>query len=196
MKGIKVLGLDLDGTLVNMKLDFSRIRKELGVPIGTDTLAYISSLPRNEGDRLREILYDREREAAENAEIAYGSAELLEYCRKENIKVVIITRNSQDSTEKTLKKLEIKVDMIVSREHAEPKPSPDPIHMVLKYFEAEGHEMILVGDYIYDIQAGIAAGIKTVLITSHDQAGDWASSADYVVNDLSEVLDLLKGKRI
>lgn len=195
MKGMKVLGVDLDGTLVRMKLDFSRIRKELGIPIGTDTLTYISSLPPKERGRLGLILDEKEKEAAENAEIAYGSMELLEYCKKEDIKVVVITRNSQDSAEKTLETLGIEVDMIVSREHAEPKPSPDPIYMVLKYFGVDAHEMVLIGDYIYDIQAGNSAGIRTVLLTSQDQAGDWASTADYVADDLSEVLDLMKGER-
>jgi len=195
MKDIRVLGLDLDGTLVRMKLDFARIRKELGIPTGTDTLAYISSLPGKEAKRLKSILNDREKEAAEDAEIAHGSRELLDYCVKEGIKVVIVTRNSEESASRTLEILGIDVDMIVSREHAEPKPSPEPIFMVLQFFDAKPHQMILIGDYIYDIQAGNSAGVKTILITSHDQAGNWAASADYVANDLIEVLDLLKGDR-
>ncbi len=191
MKTVKVLGLDLDGTLVRMKLDFKKIRKELGIPQG-DTLAYISALPHKEANRLRSILARREKEAAEEAELSPGAAEILDYCRKMDIKVVVITRNSSESAERTLAVLGIEVDLIISRDSAEPKPSPESLNLVLNHFKVKPHEMAYIGDYLYDIQAGNSAGVKTILITRQDQAGRWESLADYVVTDLYEVLDLIR----
>ena len=193
MKDIKVLGLDLDGTLVTMKLDFKNIKDEMGIPINGDALSHIQGLPDQEAKRIAEFLESKEREAAEKAELTAGASELLDYCRMSGIKVVVITRNSEESTKRTLEVLGIEVDMVVSREHAEPKPSPKPIELVLQHYNLKPHEMGYAGDYIYDIQAGNSAGVKTVLITSHEHAEDWAPMADYVAEDLLDLLDYISG---
>ena len=80
MKNVKVLGFDLDGTLVKMRLNFKSIRRELGIPEG-DTLEYIRSLPKKESRDLLKKLETREKEAAKHAEIAEGAREILNYCR-------------------------------------------------------------------------------------------------------------------
>jgi HAD superfamily hydrolase (TIGR01509 family) len=196
MRSIKVMGFDLDGTLVKMKLDFAEIRKELGIPSG-DTLAYISSLPEQEARRLIGILEDREKIAAEKAELAEGAKELIEYCRQSHILVVVITRNSEEATKRTLELLDMKVDMIISRDHAEPKPSPEAINIVLSHYGVKPHEMVFIGDYLYDLQAGNAAGVKTILISRQERAEEWRPYANYVAEDLFEVLDILReGKDI
>ncbi len=191
MKSVKVMGFDLDGTLVRMKLDFNTIRKELGIPPG-DTLQYISSLPKDKGMSLMRQLEERERKAALEAEIAQGARELIQECRDRNIKVVVITRNSQESAALTLEVLDIEVDMILSREEADPKPSPEALNIVLNHYGIEPYEMAYVGDYIYDVQAGNAAGVKTILLTSQERAHEWAPMATFVAVDLLEVLDLLR----
>jgi len=196
MRSVKVLGLDLDGTLVKLKLDFRNIRSELGIPEG-DTLAYISSLPSKEATRLKELLVSREKAAAEDAEISPGGADLIEHCRSRGIKVVVITRNSNEASARTLEVLGIEVDMIVSREMADPKPSPEALNFVLGQYNIKPHEMVFVGDYLYDMQAGRAAGVKTVLISPSDSRGEWGSSADHIASDLYEVLDLIReGRKI
>jgi HAD superfamily hydrolase (TIGR01662 family) len=196
MKLIKVLGFDLDGTLVKMKLDFKKIRDELGIPDG-DTLGYISSLPEQEAKRLFNLLKEREMEAADLAEPAEGAKDLLEYCRENNIKIVVITRNSEDATKRSLHNIGLDVDMVISRDHATPKPSPEAINIVLNHFGIEPKEMAYVGDYLYDVQAGNSAGVKTILISGQERAGEWAPYANYVAEDLYEVLDILKeGKSI
>ncbi len=196
MKIIKVLGFDLDGTLVKMKLDFKKIRDEMGLPDG-DTLGYISSLPEQEARRLFNILKEREMEAAGLAEAAPGANELLDHCRERGIKVIVITRNSEEATELTLEKIGLEVDMIISRDHAAPKPSPEAINIVLNYYKIEPKEMAFIGDYLYDVQAGNAAGVKTILLSGQERAGEWAPYANYLAEDLYEVLDLLKeGKSI
>jgi HAD superfamily hydrolase (TIGR01509 family) len=191
MKNVKVLGFDLDGTLVKMRLNFRSIRKDLGIPEG-DTLEYIRSLPKDKSTKLLKVLEKREREAAEKAEISDGARELLELCRERDIKVVVITRNSQEAAALTLEVLGLEVDMILSREDATPKPSPDALELVLNHYGVKPHQMAYVGDYIYDVQAGNAAGVKTILITSQEQADEWAPAANVVVEDLFQVFDLLK----
>lgn len=194
MKNVKVMGFDLDGTLVKMRLDFRSIRKDLGIPEG-DTLRYISSLKEPERQRLLKELETREKEAAENAEIAPGAREIIDLCKKNGIKVVVITRNSQEAAALTLEVLNLDVDMILSRENAPPKPSPDALNLVLNHYGIEPYQMAYVGDYLYDVQAGNNAGVKTILLTTQERADEWAPAADFVAIDLFEVMDLLKGEK-
>jgi len=191
MKTIKVLGLDLDGTLVRMKLDLKRIKKELGIPDG-DTLAFIRGLPKDEGKRLLKKLQEREREAAETAELMPGAEELLQYCKTSGIKVVLITRNSEAAAQRTLEVLGIGVDLLIAREQANPKPSPEQLYLAMNHFGIKPHEMAFVGDYVYDIQAGNAAGVKTVLLAGQERAAEWEALATFVADDLYEVLDLMR----
>jgi HAD superfamily hydrolase (TIGR01662 family) len=191
MRTIKVLGLDLDGTLVKMKLDMRKIRKELGIPEG-DTLAYIRSKPPEEAKRLLKEIADREREAAENAELMPGAKELLKYCKSKGIKVVVITRNSETAAQRTLEVLGIGIDLMIAREHSDPKPSPEPLYLAMNHFNIHPYEMAYVGDYIYDIQAGNAAGVKTVLITGQEGVAEWENLASFTADDLNDVIDLMR----
>jgi HAD superfamily hydrolase (TIGR01662 family) len=194
MKNVKVLGFDLDGTLVKMRLNFKSIRKELGIPEG-DTLQFIRSLPKEESRDLLKKLEMKEKEAANRAEISEGAREILEFCKEAGIKVVVITRNSQEAASLTMEVLDLEVDMIISREEATPKPSPEALHFVLNHYGIEPFQMVYIGDYLYDVQAGNAAGVKTILLTSQERADEWAPSADLVALDLFEVMDLLKDGR-
>lgn len=191
MKTVKALGMDLDGTLVRMKLDLRSIRRDLGIPEG-DTLAYIRTLPEERGKDILTRIAQREREAAEEAEPMPGARDLLKFCKGRGIRVIIITRNSANAAHRTLEVLGLGVDLVIAREHANPKPSPEPIFMALNHFDLKPHEMAFVGDYLYDIQAGKAAGIKTVLVTGHESAAEWENLADFTVDDLYEVMELMK----
>lgn len=191
MRTVKVLGLDLDGTLVRMKLDLRAIRKELGIPDG-DTLAYIRSKPEDEAKRLLGAIAEKEREAAESAELMPGAKELLAFCKQKGIKVVLITRNSENAAQRTLEVLGIGVDLLIAREHSNPKPSPESLYLAMNHFGIKAYEMAYVGDYVYDIQAGNAAGVKTVLVTGHESAAEWENLANFTADDLYDVLELMR----
>jgi phosphoglycolate phosphatase-like HAD superfamily hydrolase len=88
-------------------------------------------------------------------------------------------------------------DMVISRDDAQPKPSPEGLNIVLSQFKIKPHEMVYIGDYLYDIQAGNSAGVKTILLSSQERSEEWAPLANYVAEDLFEVFDILKtGKEI
>lgn len=194
MKDMKVLGFDLDGTLVKMKIDLRSFKQDMGIPEG-DTLEHIASLPRERAEKLLKLLKEREMEAAMAAEASPGSHDLLSYCKKAGISTVVITRNSQEAAELTLLNLDFEVDMVLSRENSKPKPSPEAFDIVISQYSIEPHQMAYVGDYIYDIQAGNSAGVRTILVATQERSNEWAPSADHVIEDLYDLLDLIREGR-
>jgi hydrogenase expression/formation protein HypE len=53
------------------------------------------------------------------------------------------------------------------------------------------HQVLVVGDYLFDIQAGRSAGARTALIIGENPPPDYATLADHVIRTLSELLPIL-----
>jgi putative hydrolase of the HAD superfamily len=74
----------------------------------------------------------------------------------------------------------------------ERKPSPAPFRSVLQQLGAEPHEALMVGDWAErDVVGAAQVGIRTVFARYGDTFGTRASGADYDVNDLMELLDIV-----
>jgi phosphoglycolate phosphatase len=77
---------------------------------------------------------------------------------------------------------------------AEMKPNPLPLLEVAKLFDIEPKNAWMIGDSINDILAGKNAGFKTIAV-SYGYAGQYTMAdlnADYTVNAMSEIVDLIK----
>ncbi len=83
-------------------------------------------------------------------------------------------------------------DLVAGSDSApERKPSPVPILKVLSLLRMPAHETLLVGDSLYDMMAGRAAGVKTVAVTyGYGQPG-FSDGADYVIDRFSQLFDLV-----
>jgi phosphoglycolate phosphatase-like HAD superfamily hydrolase len=62
---------------------------------------------------------------------------------------------------------------------------------VAERFELAPAQMLVVGDYVFDVQAGQAAGALTAFIRTPEQNLDPPCGTDVVIDDLQELLDLL-----
>ncbi|MGB2833165.1 MAG: HAD-IA family hydrolase [Methylotenera sp.] len=76
-----------------------------------------------------------------------------------------------------------------------PKPAPDTLLMACKVLNVTPSECVYVGDAERDVQAGKAAGMKTVValfgyIAKTDKPAEWG--ADVLINVPNEVLIILK----
>jgi phosphoglycolate phosphatase-like HAD superfamily hydrolase len=84
----------------------------------------------------------------------------------------------------------LRFDVCLAREDAEPKPSPQPVRLIAERLGLHTGELLMVGDYVFDMQAGRAAGATTVLVRSPKLLRP-PPEADYVIDDLLEVLALI-----
>jgi HAD superfamily hydrolase (TIGR01549 family) len=183
---------DLDGTLTVAVHDFNAIRYRLGIPAGTDILDHLASLPQTESSLLHSTLQDIEDELAEMTSAAAGARQLLENLQVRGVRVGILTRNSRRNAVRTLELVGLKeyfeTDHILGRDEVLPKPAPDGIYHLAKQWNTVPGETVMVGDYMYDLQAGRAAGAVTIHV---DSARDfrWPELSDVTVVDLQELSD-------
>jgi HAD superfamily hydrolase (TIGR01549 family) len=155
---------DLDGTLVDSKLDFVAMRKDLGFAANIDILETISAVDDQiERKRLEGIVHLHELAGANRAISFPGAHEILTLLSKNKIPVGVFTRNSRSTAEHTLKRVGLKISLIIAREDAPPKPDPAGLHLIIDNWGIKPHETLFIGDDIFDLDAGHRAGIPTLL---------------------------------
>ena len=74
------------------------------------------------------------------------------------------------------------------------KPSPKPFQMALDYLKIEPNEAIMIGDWPErDVVGAKEIGMKTIFARYGDTFGTVDSGADWDVNDVYEVVNIIKG---
>jgi HAD superfamily hydrolase (TIGR01509 family) len=182
---------DMDGTLTVPVHDFDAMRRELGLPSGVGTLEGLAALPPEERERRRVLLDEIGWRYVEQARPQPGAVELLAALHARGARLGVVTRNARRNTVATLEKIGcarwFMASDIATRDDGPAKPAPDPVLRLLAGWGAAPTDAVLVGDAIYDMQSGRAAGAATVLLDPGG-ASEHRGLADHCVNDLSELL--------
>jgi len=184
---------DLDGTLTRPVFDFDVIRREIGLPTQpkTPVLEAMEKMADDERQRAEEILHRHEHEAAETSELWDDTLDVLAAVRNSGRPVGLITRNSKRSADTVIAKHGLQVDLVRTREDGVFKPSPKPVLAMCQRLGVEPEDTWLVGDYLFDLQSGNAAGATTVLMVGDAEVPSFADQADHVIRRLRELLQLL-----
>jgi HAD superfamily hydrolase (TIGR01549 family) len=181
----KAVIFDMDGTITIPVIDFQLIRNAIGLPPG-DIAHEISKLPPAEQNRAWEIIKDFELEFEKQQQLQPGAQDLLDLCRKENIRLGLITRNVRRSVDVLCRKFNLTFDSIITREFPHMKPHPAPILHMLKEWNTAPADTLMVGDYIHDIDCGKAAGTATCFFRNNGKT-DYTDQADFTVASMPEL---------
>lgn len=185
---------DLDGTLTLPVHDFAFIRRELAIPDGSDILEHLDTLEPEESVRRHRRLYDIELELASNAVAAPGVAELLNLLVSLNFQLGILTRNSREIALMTLEAIDARCffddSHVLGRDEVAPKPDPAGILHLLDQWRAEPDNVVMVGDYLFDLQAGKNAGAVTIHVGRPDSQR-WPDVTDITVDNLEDLSEIL-----
>lgn len=184
---------DLDGTLTRPHLDFDAIRREIGLPTNprTPVLEALERMTEQERARAQSILDRHEEEAARLSELQDGALEVLEAIQKLGIPTGVITRNSRRCADITLNRHGLNFHRVHTREDGPVKPSPEPVLAMCRHFRVPPQAAWMVGDYLFDIQSGNAAGAATILLIGRGERPEYADQARFVIRSLRELLPLL-----
>lgn len=206
---------DLDGTLVETSIDFSRLRAatlQLIAEYGVDTLPLQEmdalgaveqavEVLRGQGDESAgEDLRKRAFARLQAMEMAYcatprpvpGVYDLLHALQKQHTRIGIITRNDRQVSLHTLQQLQIPYDLLVSRDDVQRvKPHPEHVMVALERWQIAPARCVVVGDYWMDVEAGKAAGCRTVGIWRLDVAVNPFRNhpPDLLVRELKTLID-------
>lgn len=180
---------DFDGTLTNPYLSFDAIREEIGVE--GPVLEAMAEMDASARERAEAILLHYEREAAENATLQEGALEVIEACRARGHPIAILTRNARETVKLVLDRFGIAIDALRTREDGAIKPSPEPVLSICQELGADPQRSWVVGDYLFDLLSGRAAGTRTVLMVGDKSTPDFADQADYVIRQLPELLQII-----
>ena len=180
---------DLDGTLIHSPLDFAAIRAEIGLGAGP-VLETIALLEGEERRRAEAILNRHEESAARSSRLADGVREVFDHLREKRVGIAILTRNSRASLEIALRAHGLDADATRSRDDAPFKPSPEPVLSLCRQLGVAPGETLVVGDYLFDVEAANAAGAVSVLLLDGRNAS-FAPRARWTIRDLPELIALL-----
>ena len=184
----------MDGTLTIGNLDFPAIKQSLGLPVDRGILEVLEEMPREEAERIHRAVDEIEGEKAAEARVAPGAHDLLHHLAEGGCHLGIVTRNRKAHALVTLAATGLlpffEERCILGREEASPKPSPEGLELLLAMWQADPRSGVMVGDYLFDLQAGRAAGIATIYVDP-SRTFSFGNHADLKVGQLHEVITLM-----
>jgi phosphoglycolate phosphatase len=199
---------DLDGTLVDSGIDFGLMRREmlaLAAEVGCDvteleeadilTIRDLACAHADNPGAVRERAEARlvaiEREALERASPVPGAVALLAALREQGVRVGVVTRNCREIAEESMQRHGLPHDVMVAREDT-PRVKPHPLHLwrAVAALDVSPAAAVMVGDGRMDVQAGKAAGLRTVGFLADGRPADYFVdlSPDRVINSLPDLL--------
>ncbi|MHA1505840.1 MAG: HAD family hydrolase [Candidatus Asgardarchaeia archaeon] len=208
---------DLDGTLIDNDLDFKSMKKSvmeyISMKYGIDESIYddrdktkdilrkTASILRKKGIEISEaillkeidpILKKYEWEGAKNSRLKRCSREVLEYLKKLNFKVAILTNEPSDVVNFLLEELSIRefFDLVVTRDlMGELKPSAKGIKMISERMKVREDEIVFIGDSSIDYKTAEMAGCHFWFLSKGNVPN--CLKAEVILKDLCELLDIL-----
>lgn len=175
---------DMDGTITEPVFDFDAIRRE--VFAATGCTGELETFPPEQRQVAWEIIMRHEQHAAANQMLKTGTRALLESCRAADIPVGLLTLNCRRHVDALVQKFDLAFDCIITREHANPKPHPAPVHEMTQRWQVAPQQTLLVGDYIHDIQCGRQAGTVTCFF-QNPGCKDFSRASDITVKSMQEL---------
>ncbi len=184
---------DMDGTLTIDALNFQDLRQRLGIELREPVLEWIAALPNDQQIAAWEALHQFEHEGALASELRAGAKTVLYRLQSLGIRTALLSRNSRRSVETILGRHSLDFDHIASRDDLPMKPHPESIWRITRRLGVELHRTLMVGDYIFDIQAAQAAGVRSVLLLEpNEPLPHFADDADFHIRSLEDMTELVE----
>lgn len=213
-RGIRAVLFDMDGTLVETDIDFPLMKQEMlalgerhGIPAselqGLDILGVVDAIverieDRDSGDpasKVRQEAFDTleriELIHSDEASIIPGALELLCALREADIKIGIVTRNCRGAVQISLDRTGVFYDVLLTRDDVtRTKPHPDHLLQALEVLDVLPGEALMIGDHWMDIEAGNAAGTRTIGFLRPDRPEGFfdVCPPNLIIRDLGELL--------
>ncbi|MFH1327367.1 MAG: HAD family hydrolase [Candidatus Bathyarchaeota archaeon] len=207
---IKGVVFDFDGTLVDtMDLIHRALNdalKKRDLPlVNADLLGRMAGRPvaeimRVTTDVLDSAVRDVEQDIFDmyiqfcktDCELLPNVKDVLKVLKSKGVKLGLFTTTPRRPLESAINRLGLKnyFDISLAKEDVKNKPNPDGLERIIEAFGIKKDECLYVGDSPSDIQAGNAAGIKTVAIPTGLSTAEHLreENPDLFITDLAQLL--------
>mmetsp|Transcript_44157 Transcript_44157/g.140539 ORF Transcript_44157/g.140539 Transcript_44157/m.140539 type:complete len:211 (-) Transcript_44157:309-941(-) len=167
---LKGVVFDMDGTLTEAILDFSEIRRRIGIPPGADILTEVHGWDCE--DRKAEAfrtIDEVEEDARQRMTLMPGCEELCQFLERQGVPRGLITRNTSRGVDALHARSPHIFSPALSREFRPYKPDPAALLHICSVWGAHPSEVVMVGDSPKDdIVSGNRAGSATILLDTED----------------------------
>jgi phosphoglycolate phosphatase-like HAD superfamily hydrolase len=190
---VKLLIFDFDGTLVQLRIDWEELKKELRKLLGsksslTPLFPSIEALTKNNSELRKKawrLIEKYESEAVKEIKADFELIELFKKLKTRHFQVALLTLQGRQPLEKALRKLGLQgvFDNIITRE--ETASREQQIKKMLKLFKVKPNQAMVIADRLHDILIASKLGCKTVAITDKRNL-----SADYKFADVKQIATL------
>jgi HAD superfamily hydrolase (TIGR01509 family) len=193
---IEAVIFDLDGTITQPYFDFDAMREEIGLAKDSGPiLESMEKMTTEQRNRAEQILRSHEEKAVMKSTLNPGAKRTLSALRSAGIRIGVLTRNRRSNAFAIAKKHGLKFDAVVDREDGPIKPDAFGVLRLCKQFGVKPKNTLVVGDYLFDLQCAKAAGAVAVLLTNHERADEFAEHADFCIENISGILQIIKEKK-
>jgi len=180
---------DLDGTLVDSRLDFAAMRAELQAPAGLGLLEYIEGLPTVDArTAAMAVVHRHEMAGAAAATWMPGAEEALHTLHEAGLRTGIVTRNSREAARLTMQRLGMPAIPLKAREDAAPKPDPEALLSLAAAWALRPDHCAYVGDFRFDIEAAERAGMTPVLYAPGGKAAREDAARSHLLTDFRHLV--------
>ncbi len=208
---IELILFDLDGTLVDSSVDITNalnfaiepfhlekmtVERTIGM-VGEGLTKLVERMLGEERAELRKEVLDRF--------ISYYSDHLCDFTRPypgvrdaleelRGYRKAVISNKRENLSRRLLEELGLApyFDVIFGSDSAgERKPSPKPLLKLLDMFSVGPESAVMVGDSGFDVQAGKAAGVRTIAV-SYGYRDAASLRSDLIIDDIRELPSTLK----
>jgi HAD superfamily hydrolase (TIGR01509 family) len=192
---IKAVIFDLDGTITQPYFDFDAIRAEIGLARDSGPiLESMEKMTAEQRNRAEQILRSHEEKAVMESTLNPGAKRTLSALRSAGIRIGVLTRNRRSNAFAIADKHGLKFDAVVDREDGPVKPDAFGVLRLCEQFSVKPQDTLVVGDYLFDLQCAKAAGAVAVLLANHERADEFAEHADFCIENISGILQIIKEK--
>lgn len=208
---LKLLIFDLDGTLADTGRDITDALNYALAPFGVRTYSIeetkamvgsgisklLASLVPVKDEDTMQVVTDRF--------ISYYSEHVVDYTsaypyvketltQLDSYKKAVVSNKREALSKEVLKGIGIlqHFDIVWGSDSVRAmKPSPLPILDLMEMFNVLPEETAIIGDSNYDVEAGKAAGIKTIAVTYGFRSRDVLKDADFIIDRFDDLLKVL-----
>ena len=175
----------------------SQIRGYMGIPIERSFILMGAKGLDEAGAQAMFTSFRKHYQANELANVVLfpGIRETLLNLKKAGKQLYVVSSKHSEALKRNLELLEIDVffdDLVGSDQVKNYKPAPDGINILLDRYKLDPTESVMIGDAIYDIQMGHAAGVKTAGV--YWGAFDWdkvlAQKPTYALETVAQLTKL------